>query len=95
MAVRKVYQFRAELFDYEPLIWRRFQVTSDITLSRFCYILMTLFEMEASHLFKIECPLNCRLSIGCSRINVCIFAKPYRNSCVFMVQLIKEGRGCT
>ena len=58
MAVRKVYQFRTELFDYEPLIWRRFQVTSDITLSRFCYILMTLFEMEASHLFMIGFPLG-------------------------------------
>ena len=53
-----IYQFDAELFDYEPLIWRRFQVTGNISLSRFCYILMTLFEMKASHLFSLEFPLG-------------------------------------
>jgi hypothetical protein len=58
MAVRTVYQFNAELFDYEPLIWRRFQVTGDTTLARFCYILMTLFEMKASHLFMLEFPIG-------------------------------------
>jgi len=60
MAAKKIYQFYAELFDYEPLIWRRFQVTGDITLARFCYILMTLFEMRASHLFALEFPLGAK-----------------------------------
>ena len=58
MAGQMVYQFYAELFDYEPLIWRRFQVAGNITLSRFCYILMTLFEMKASHLFSLQFPLG-------------------------------------
>jgi hypothetical protein len=60
MAAKKVYQFRAELFDFEPLIWRRFQVTGDITLARFCYIIMTLFAMEANHLFALEFPLGAK-----------------------------------
>jgi hypothetical protein len=54
MANRPVYQFYAELFDFEPLIWRRFQVPGNITLARLGYIVMTLFEMRASHLFAVE-----------------------------------------
>ncbi|MCL2853948.1 MAG: plasmid pRiA4b ORF-3 family protein [Defluviitaleaceae bacterium] len=58
MAGQMAYQFYAELFDYEPLVWRRFQVAGNISLSRFCYVLMTLFEMKASHLFSLEFPLG-------------------------------------
>lgn len=57
MAGQMVYQFYARLYDYEPFIWRRFQVAGNITLSRFCYVLMTLFEMKASHLFSLEFPV--------------------------------------
>lgn len=54
MASHPIYQFYAELDDYEPKIWRRFQVMNDVTFAKLGYILMTLFEMQASHLFRIE-----------------------------------------
>jgi len=56
MASHPIYEFNAELEDFEPKIWRRFQVTDDITVARLAYIVMTLFEMKASHLFAVEVP---------------------------------------
>lgn len=56
MASQSIYEFYAELKDYRPKIWRRFQVASNVTMARLGYILMTLFEMQASHLFRIEVP---------------------------------------
>lgn len=54
MASKPIYQIYAELEDYKPKIWRRFQVLNDITMARLDYILMTIFEMQASHLYKFE-----------------------------------------
>ncbi|MDR3354909.1 MAG: plasmid pRiA4b ORF-3 family protein [Synergistaceae bacterium] len=54
MASRPIYQFYAELDGYSPKIWRRFQVRDNITAARLAYINMTLFEMQASHLFSFE-----------------------------------------
>jgi hypothetical protein len=54
MAFRQIYQFYAELEEFEPKIWRRFQVRSDITVARFAYIVMIMYEMRASHLFRME-----------------------------------------
>ena len=54
MASKPIYQIYAELQDYEPKIWRRFQVMNDITIAKLAYILMTLFEMQGSHLYKFE-----------------------------------------
>lgn len=54
MASKPIYQMYAELQDYEPKIWRRFQVMNDITVARLAYILMTLFEMQGSHLYLFE-----------------------------------------
>lgn len=54
MASKPIYQIYAELQEYEPKIWRRFQVMNDITVARLAYILMTLFEMQGSHLYKFE-----------------------------------------
>lgn len=56
MAVHPIYQLRAELCDYKPKIWRRFQVANNISIARLGYILMSMFEMEASHLFSFEVP---------------------------------------
>ncbi len=56
MATQPVYQFYAELSDYMPKIWRRFQVANNVTMAKFGYILMTLFEMKASHLFCFDVP---------------------------------------
>lgn len=54
MASHPIYQFYTELNDYEPKIWRRIQVPGHITVARLGYIVMTLYEMEASHLFCIQ-----------------------------------------
>lgn len=56
MASHPIYQFYAELDDFKPKIWRRFQVMNDITVARLGYILQVLFEMEANHLMAIEVP---------------------------------------
>jgi hypothetical protein len=37
---------------------RRFEVVSNITIARLGYILMTLFEMQASHLFSFDVPFS-------------------------------------
>ena len=56
MASHPIYQFYAELDDYKPKIWRRFQVSENITIARLGYILQVMFEMTASHLMAIEVP---------------------------------------
>lgn len=56
MASQPIYQFYAELDDYKPKIWRRFQVMNNITVAKLGYILMTMFEMQASHLFCFDVP---------------------------------------
>jgi len=54
MSDKKIYQFYSELEDFKPKIWRRFQVSDDITVAEFGYIVMTMYEMMASHLLAIE-----------------------------------------
>jgi len=56
MASHPIYQFYAELDEFRPKIWRRFQVTDDITVARLGYIIQVMFEMTASHLMAIEVP---------------------------------------
>jgi len=56
MASRPIYEFYAELDDYRPKIWRRFQVIDNTSFARFGYIIQVLFEMTASHLMAIEVP---------------------------------------
>ena len=56
MATKQIYQLYAELKDYQPKIWRRFEVVSNITIARLGYILMTMFEMQAHHLFCFDLP---------------------------------------
>ncbi len=58
MASQPIYQFYAELYDYEPKMWRRFQTLNNISMARLGYIIMTLFEMQASHLFNFEVPFE-------------------------------------
>ncbi len=64
MASQPIYQFYAELNDYKPKMWRRFQVLNNITMARLVYILMTLFEMQASHLFCLDVPIGENLLHG-------------------------------
>lgn len=54
MPAKRIYQLYAELEDYKPKIWRRFQVTDDITIAQLGYVVMTMYEMMASHLLAIE-----------------------------------------
>jgi hypothetical protein len=56
MASYPIYEFYAELDDFKPKIWRRFQVMSNITVARLGYVLQVLFEMEANHLMAIKIP---------------------------------------
>jgi len=58
MASQPIFQFSAELNYYKPKIWRCFQVSNNITVASLGYILMTMFEMQASHLFRIVIPLH-------------------------------------
>jgi len=58
MASYQIYQFRAELKDYRPKIWRRFQVMSNITMADLGYTVMTMYEMMAEHLFCFEMKLK-------------------------------------
>ncbi|MDR1528970.1 MAG: plasmid pRiA4b ORF-3 family protein [Burkholderiales bacterium] len=51
MAQHCVYRFYAELKDYQPKIWRRFEINGEKTVAELGYALMLMFEMQASHLF--------------------------------------------
>jgi hypothetical protein len=64
MASQPIYQFYAELDDYSPKIWRRFQVMNNITMARLGYIVMTIFEMQASLSIpaQFEPPVRSKLS---------------------------------
>lgn len=66
MASQPIYQFYAELADYKPKIWRRFQMMNNTTMAKLGYIVMTMFEMQASHLFCFDVPVadNFRKCVG-------------------------------
>ncbi|MDR1608961.1 MAG: plasmid pRiA4b ORF-3 family protein [Deltaproteobacteria bacterium] len=51
MARHNVYRFHAELADYEPKIWRRFEINGEKSVAELGYALMLMFEMRGSHLF--------------------------------------------
>ena len=54
MAKHDVYQFYAELDDYSPKIWRRFEINGEKTMAELAYTVMIMFEMEGSHLYSLE-----------------------------------------
>lgn len=56
MPSQPIFQFYAELEGYRPKMWRRFQVINNITMARLAYILMSMFEMQARHLFCLDVP---------------------------------------
>lgn len=66
MASQPIYQLYVELEEYKPKIWRRFQVQNNITMAKLGYIIMTIFEMQASHLFCFDVQVleNIRKSTG-------------------------------
>lgn len=52
MSKQVIYQFYAELSDYKYGCYRRFQIKANESFAELGYVLMTLFEMKASHLFR-------------------------------------------
>lgn len=54
MATFPIYQLYIELEDYEPKMWRRFQIMNDVTLSKLAYILMTLFEIRNYYSYEFR-----------------------------------------
>ena len=56
MPANPIYKFKAELLDTELSIWREFEVTNNMPMSRLGYVLMSIFNMEGSHLFAFEVP---------------------------------------
>lgn len=54
MAKHVVYRLYAELRDYQPKIWRRFDINGEKTVAELIYSLMIMFEMQASHLFTLK-----------------------------------------
>jgi len=54
MSQHYVYSFYAELRDYSPKIWRRFEINGEKTMAELGYAIMLMFEMQASHLFCLR-----------------------------------------
>lgn len=54
MSKQVIYQFYAELSDYKYGCNRRFQIKANESFAKLGYVLMTLFEMKASHLFRFN-----------------------------------------
>lgn len=63
MAKHKIYTIYAELADYEPKIWRRFEINGQKTIAELVYITMIQFEMQASHLYELTLQLAPRFGI--------------------------------
>ena len=83
MASQPIYQFRAELCDYKPKIWRTFQVANNISIARLGYILMSMFEMEATHLFSFEVPVELNYNN--------YFRQKYKNDPGMLAKLVNEA----
>jgi len=49
-----VYQFKVTLKDIEPPIWRRFQVTNEITLHRLHLVLQEVMGWQNCHLYQFK-----------------------------------------
>jgi hypothetical protein len=62
-----VYQFKVTLKDIRPPIWRRFQVTNDITLHRLHLVLQAVMGWQNYHLSTL--PLAARLSVSPTQIS--------------------------
>ncbi len=52
MSKQVIYQIYAELSDYKYGCSRRFQIKANDSFAKLGYVLMTLFEMKASHQFR-------------------------------------------
>lgn len=53
MASQPIYTFYCKLLNVKPTVWRVIEVPENRSVAQLGYILMTLFEMRASHLFQV------------------------------------------
>lgn len=51
---KPVYKIKAELCELEKEIWREFIISPNITMETFAFSLMTMFDMDGSHLYRFE-----------------------------------------
>ncbi len=58
---KEVYQFYVELMDFEPKIWRRFYISSDMTMEKLAFTLMNMFNMEGGHIFNFEIDIRTQM----------------------------------
>lgn len=56
MASKPIYEIYLELNDFEPKVWRRIQVSENITMNKLGYIIMVAFEMSAQHFYSFIIP---------------------------------------
>ena len=61
---KEVYQIYAELLDFEPKIWRRFYISSDMTMEKLGFALMNMFNMHGGHLFNFEIDIRPQFEKG-------------------------------
>lgn len=54
MAEKQIYQFKVTLKDIRPPIWRRFQVTNDLTFFQFHRVLQTVMGWYDAHLHLFD-----------------------------------------
>ena len=54
MATFPIYQIYIELENYEPKMWRRFQVMNDIKMSRLAYIIMVFYELRCNYTYEFR-----------------------------------------
>ena len=58
---KEVYEFYVELMDFKPKIWRRFYVSSDMTMEKLAFTIMHMFNMQGGHLFDFKIDMKPRL----------------------------------
>lgn len=57
----KQYELYLVLKGAKPKVWRNILVNKSITVAELAYIILVVFEMKASHLFKITVPVGATL----------------------------------
>lgn len=56
--MNKTMTFHMTLRDAKPKVWRKVQVFENMSVADFAYIVLTVFEMKASHLLKVTVPVG-------------------------------------
>lgn len=54
MATQPIDTFYCKLQDVTPAVWRLVQIPQNRTVAQLGYIMLTLFEMQANHLFDLQ-----------------------------------------